>query len=96
MSGAFARPFILYGRPGCHLCHAAALALQEAGLSFTPPSGGGAWVREESVEGRPELEAVFGWDIPVLISPEGAVLLKGVFSPERVKKALRMTIAFRD
>ena len=60
-------------------------------MNFTAPADGGPWFREESIEGRPELEAVFGWDIPVLISPEGAVLLKGVFSPDRVEKALRAT-----
>ncbi|HEX2864684.1 MAG TPA: glutaredoxin family protein [Deinococcales bacterium] len=77
-------PYVLYGKPGCHLCEQAAAALRAAGFAFSPSAG--PWVREESILGRPELEAAFLWDIPVLVSPDGAVAMKGVFSPERLAR----------
>jgi len=63
----------LYSRPGCHLCeqaHAHLLALE---YRFT----------EVDITGNPELESLYGHDIPVLAAGK-RVLIKGVFSKGRL------------
>ncbi|WP_019009507.1 glutaredoxin family protein [Deinococcus aquatilis] len=63
----------LYSRPGCHLCeqaHAHLLALE---YRFT----------EVDITGNPELEHLYGQDIPVLAAGK-RVLIKGVFSKGRL------------
>lgn len=52
----------LLGRAGCHLCEdmRAVLAKQAAGLH----------IEEIDITGKPELEARYGWDIPVLLAGE--------------------------
>ncbi|HWG85374.1 MAG TPA: glutaredoxin family protein [Deinococcales bacterium] len=64
----------LYSRPKCHLCHQAAALLREAGVEY----------RELDISGDPELEAEFGWEIPVLADASGRVLLKGRFGDREV------------
>ena len=54
------RDVTLYTRPGCHLC-------DEAKAAIAPLlSEVGATLREVSIDGDAELEARYGWDIPVI------------------------------
>jgi glutaredoxin len=69
--------FILYSRPGCHLCEMAKAALERANLNIT----------EVSVESDPTLEAEYGIEIPVL-TQNGKTLLKGVFNEARIAAML--------
>jgi Glutaredoxin-like domain (DUF836) len=70
--------FILYSRPGCHLCEMAKTALEKANLNIT----------EVSVESDPALEAEYGIEIPVLTDAIGKTLLKGVFTEARIAAML--------
>lgn len=68
---------VLYSRLGCHLCEQAEEALDTLGLAF----------RRVEVGGDADLEARYGWDVPVLVRGEGAseeVLAKGVISRARL------------
>jgi hypothetical protein len=65
---------VLFSRPRCHLCHDAADLLREAGVEFV----------ERDISGDADLEAAYGWEIPVLADAGGRVLLKGVFTREGV------------
>lgn len=67
----------LYTRAGCHLCEDAASVLAELGVAYVPVD----------VDSDAELQARYGWDVPVLASGE-QVLLKGVFGRARVRAAL--------
>lgn len=58
-----------YSRPGCTLCDKAELLLQQAGIPYT----------KIDISGQPDLEADFGWEIPVLQDQHG-VRLKGIFT----------------
>lgn len=66
-------PLTLYSRTGCHLCEMAKAELNKLEFSYTVVD----------VAGRPELEALYGHDLPVL-STEDKVLLKGVLSKGRL------------
>ena len=73
---------VLFTRARCHLCDDAKALLERAGVSFA----------ERDVSGSVELEGLYGWDVPVLVSDGGEVLLKGVFAAHdvaRVARALR-------
>lgn len=59
-------PLILYARPSCCLCHEAEQLLQTLGLAY----------RLIDISPTPELEAAYGWDIPVLLY-EGQVYAQG-------------------
>lgn len=63
----------LYSRRGCHLCEQAEEALAALDLAFT----------RVEVSGDAELEARYGWDVPVLVQGE-RVLAKGVISRARL------------
>ncbi|MDB5045038.1 MAG: glutaredoxin [Deinococcus sp.] len=63
----------LYSRPGCHLCEQAHAQLRALDYRFT----------EINITGQPELERLYGHDIPVLAAGE-RVLIKGVFSKGRL------------
>ncbi len=63
----------LYSRTGCHLCEDAERLLDGLKLPY---------VRVE-VGSDPDLEARYGWDVPVLARGD-EVLLKGVFTRARV------------
>lgn len=54
----------LLGRAGCHLCEdmRAALSNQTARLGLT--------IEEVDISGNAELEARYGWEIPVLLAGE--------------------------
>ena len=73
-----ATTFILYSRPGCHLCEMAKTALEKVNLNIT----------EVSVESDPALEAEYGIEIPVLTDGTGKTLLKGVFNEARIAAML--------
>ena len=73
-----AASFILYSRPGCHLCEMAKTALEKANLNIT----------EVSVESDPALETEYGIEIPVLTNATGKTLLKGVFTEARIAAML--------
>jgi hypothetical protein len=51
----------LLGRDGCHLCADMRTALQPWAARFN------FRVEEVDISGQPELEARYGWDIPVLL-----------------------------
>lgn len=57
---AFRPELILYGRTGCHLCEAMAEELRPY-LEHH-----GLQLRQIDISGQAELEARYGWDIPVL------------------------------
>lgn len=69
---------ILYSRPGCHLCEIAAERLEKAGIAF----------EHQSIAGNPDLEALYGIEIPVLTDASGRTLIKGVFSDARIAALL--------
>ena len=75
-----ATPDLLYSRAGCHLCEDAEAALDKLGWPYT----------RIEISGDPELERLYGWDVPVLVRG-GAVLLKGVITQARMLK-----LSFRD
>ncbi len=54
----------LLGRNGCHLCEDMRAALQPWSARFQFA------VEEVDITGKPELEARYGWDIPVLLAGE--------------------------
>lgn len=68
-------PDLLYSRAGCHLCEDAEAALDKLGWLYT----------RTDISGDPELERLYGWDVPVLVRG-GAVLLKGVITRSRLLK----------
>lgn len=70
----------LYSRAGCHLCEDAEALLTELGVPYA----------RVEVSGNADLEARYGWDVPVLVD-DGQVLIKGVFSRARVTRTLRLT-----
>ena len=69
---------MLYSRTGCHLCEDAEAAL--AALNWTHT--------RVDIAGDPELERLYGWDVPVLVRG-GAVLLKGVINQSRLLRLVR-------
>lgn len=66
-------PLTLYSRPGCHLCEMAEAELDKLEFKYTVVN----------IAGQPELEALYGHDIPVLTTGD-RVLLKGVLSKGRL------------
>lgn len=66
---------VFYSRPGCSLCDKAEILLQEAGIPY----------EKIDISNHPELEAEFGWEIPVLLDGD-QVLLKGIFVQDDVKE----------
>ncbi len=54
----------LLGRTGCHLCEDMRAALQPWAARFAFD------IEEIDITGQPDLEARYGWDIPVLFSGE--------------------------
>lgn len=61
-------PFILYSRPGCHLCERVEDMLRDIGTHW----------RVVNIEGDPELESLYGLKIPVM---ENALTKKLLFFP---------------
>ncbi|GEM48874.1 glutaredoxin family protein [Deinococcus cellulosilyticus] len=59
---------VFYSRPGCSLCDKAEVLLQQAGIQY----------EKKDISNDVELEAAFGWEIPVLLEGD-RVLLKGIF-----------------
>ncbi|HVL57909.1 MAG TPA: glutaredoxin family protein [Burkholderiaceae bacterium] len=56
----------LYTRSGCHLCDQMMAELQRRGYEVDPVD----------VDGDRELKKRYGWDVPVAVTPDGAVLAK--------------------
>lgn len=57
----------LLGRDGCHLCEDMKAALKPWAARFQFA------VEEVDITGKPELEARYGWDIPVLRAGEAEI-----------------------
>lgn len=57
----------LLGRNGCHLCEEMRAALSPWAARF------GFSVEEVDITGKAELEARYGWDIPVLLAGEAEI-----------------------
>lgn len=57
---AAAPELVLYGRPGCHLCEAMEQELRPHLERL------GLMLRRIDISGEVELEARYGWDVPVL------------------------------
>ena len=53
----------LYSRPGCHLCEDMAAGLEALGVEYQPVD----------IDRDPELQARYGWEVPVLTGPAGEV-----------------------
>ena len=51
---------VLYGRAGCHLC----ASMEEELRPHLKRHG--LQLRQVDISGQPELEASYGWDVPVL------------------------------
>jgi glutathione S-transferase len=79
---ASTRPhFILYGRPGCHLCEEMAEGLDHLrkGMNFT--------YEIVDVDGDPALAARYGKRIPVLVS-DGRELCEYVLDSSAIREAV--------
>ncbi len=74
-----APPLVLYSRSGCHLCENAEANLAALGQAF----------ERLDISGNPELERLYGWDVPVL-TRGGAVIAKGVLGLPRLRRALEL------
>ncbi|WP_293913500.1 glutaredoxin family protein [Deinococcus sp.] len=70
----------LYSRAGCHLCEDAEAALDALNQPFT----------RTDIGTDPDLEARYGWDVPVLLRGE-VVLAKGVINVARLRRVLGLT-----
>lgn len=57
----------LLGRDGCHLCADMRAALKPWAARFNFA------VEEIDITGKPELEARYGWDIPVLLAGDAEI-----------------------
>lgn len=57
----------LLGRDGCHLCEDMRVALKPWAARFQFE------VEEIDITGKAELEARYGWDIPVLLAAEAEI-----------------------
>ena len=68
---------VLYSRAGCHLCEDAEAALTQLGTPF----------ERTDISGNAELEARYGWDVPVLLRGD-VVLAKGVINARRLRQVL--------
>lgn len=68
----------LYSRAGCHLCEQAEALLTSLHVAF----------ERVEIQGDADLEAKYGWDVPVLTRGE-RVLVKGVFTRARVQAAVQ-------
>ena len=68
---------VLYSRTGCHLCEDAETALAQLGIAF----------ERTDIGGDAELEARYGWDVPVLVRGD-VVLAKGVINARRLRQVL--------
>lgn len=68
------RVLTLLGRDGCHLCEDMRTALSPWADRFQFA------VEEVDIAGKPELEARYGWDIPVLLAGE-AEICRHFFDP---------------
>lgn len=68
----------LYSREGCHLCEQAEALLASMHVAF----------ERVEIKGDADLEAKYGWDVPVLTRGE-RVLVKGVFTRARVQAAVQ-------
>ena len=69
---------ILYSRPGCHLCEAAAQVLQAAGIAY----------EEVDITRDPALEAEYGVLIPV-VERAGRQLFEAGMDPHTLPDLLR-------
>ena len=67
---------VLYSRRGCHLCEQAETRLTQYGFVY----------ERLEVGADPELERLYGHDVPVLGDRAGRVLLRGVFGPGRLSE----------
>lgn len=75
-------PLTLYTRTGCHLCEMAEAELNKLEFRYSVVN----------IAGQPDLEALYGQDIPVLATGD-KVLLKGVLSKGRLSNLkLRLLI----
>ena len=72
---------ILYGKPDCHLCHEAEAVLRRLQDEL------GLQIENVSIEGRPELEAEYGTEIPVVFV-EGAKLFKYRIDERRLRRSV--------
>ncbi|WP_161880345.1 glutaredoxin family protein [Deinococcus alpinitundrae] len=70
---------VLYSRTGCHLCADAEATLEALGQPF----------ERIDISGNPELERLYGWDVPVL-TRGGAVMAKGVLGRARLRQVLEL------
>lgn len=70
--------FVLYTRPGCHLCDDAAHVLDAMGIEY----------QAVDISQNADLETTYGWDIPVLIR-DGEIIAKGVFAQETLVHLLQ-------
>lgn len=68
----------LYSRTGCHLCHEAESLLERAGVGY----------RVQDIGGDPDLEAAFGFEIPVLADESGRVLARGRIGEAELTRVL--------
>ena len=74
------RQITLYTRPGCRLCEHARNELEVAAPDLE--------IREVDVDGDPDLQALYGYEIPVAVSG-GQELFRHRFDPD-CSEALRV------
>ena len=74
-------PFILYSRPGCHLCDLAAEMLDRMEIEW----------REVDIESEPELENRYGLRVPVVVFEPAKKELPFPFGEEQLSRFVRET-----
>lgn len=70
------RQITLYTRLGCRLCEHARNELEEAAPDFE--------IREVDVDGNPDLQARYGYEIPVAVA-NGRELFRHRFDPDSIQ-----------
>lgn len=75
-------PLLLIGRPGCHLCDDMRAVVEAVALPL------GFTLREVDLTARPELEARYAFEIPVLLLGRRKLCRHRV-TPEELREALR-------
>jgi hypothetical protein len=74
---------LLLARPGCELCEAMVHDLLAA---FPEVS----WqIEEADVDSRPEWQRRYGFEIPVLLDPDGSAVCRGRFDEDAIREWLR-------
>lgn len=82
------REFVLYMKPGCHLCYEAVTLLERLRGQY------GFFVKEIDITLDPSLEAEYGESIPV-VELEGRLILAAPFGEATARKVITRVLEQR-